>query len=218
MEHRGPATRLVTGRLSGRCRQLPLLVVAGIGLLLVACSGGEDDPGAEANGGEGVFAAIIREPLPADPGPDVEGLRMQESILADDRVTFADYERAVRATVECIREQGFAVDGPTRFPDAPIIVVEPGADPSMRFVWTFPDVPEQVVRDEVAEGCRAQWSYWVERAWELQNEPSEQDIQDWLERAWQCARDRDLALSDPPTEEDATAAIAAGCRPWEGSG
>jgi hypothetical protein len=187
-------------------------------LALVACSGSEDDIGAAATEADNPFSAIMREPLPADPGPDVGGLTMQESVLADGYLTFADYERAVRATVDCIREQGFAVDGPTRFPDAPFIVVVPGVDPSLRFVWTFEDVPDQGALDEVAESCRAQWSYWVEHAWDLQNEPSEQDIQAWLDRAWQCARDRDLPLSDPPTEDDATAAVAAGCRPWEGNG
>lgn len=161
---------------------------------------------------------VFTEPLPFDPGPDVGGLALQEVVFADGQVTFDEYERAMVATVQCMREEGFDVLGPLRYPEGPISIA-PGIDPRHRLGVLARNVPaaEDGRWDEVSGRCQAQWSYAIEQVYLRQFNPTEEEIRAWLERAWVCLEDQGIELSNPPTEQEAVRSVAYGCEPWEPS-
>lgn len=159
---------------------------------------------------------VFDEPLPADPGPDVGGQALQQEVFADGVVTFAEYERAMTAAIQCMRDEGFNVEGPLRYPEGGF-AVEAGVDPRIRlelFARDVPDDPDDRF-GQVHERCVAQWSYAIEQVWFRQNRPTEEEIRAWLERAWACRREKGLSISNPPTEEEAVHSVLYGCRPWE---
>ncbi len=157
----------------------------------------------------------FNEPLPFDPGPDVGGPALQREIFADGQVTFDEYERAVTAAIGCIRDEGFRVEGPLRYPDG-YIVVTPGSDPRRSLTYRIsPGDDPQDRAGEVDGRCQAQWSYAVSAVHVRQVEPTEDEIQSWLQRAWDCAREKGLPVSTPPTVKEATDAVVFDCRPWE---
>lgn len=162
---------------------------------------------------------VFDEPLPYDPGPDVGGLTLQREMLADGEVTFDEYERAFTAGVECMRAEGFDVRGPLRYPEGGISVAA-GHDPRNELGLLAYDITsaEDQRWSDVNQRCQVQWYYMVERVYLRQFAPTEEDIRAWLERAWDCAAASGLAVSDPPTEQEAVNAVMFGCRPWEAGG
>lgn len=153
--------------------------------------------------------------LPFDPGPDVGGTALQEEVFADGEVTFDEYERAMEAAVQCMRDEGFEVDGPLRYPDGPI-AIEPGMDPTQRLTLRARVANDPTDRfGEVNGRCLAQWAYAIEQEYLRPFEPTEAQIRDWLERAWTCLEERGGSVSSPPTAEEAMDAVRLGCRPWE---
>lgn len=162
---------------------------------------------------------VFDEPLPDDPGPDVGGRALQELVFADGEVTFAEYERATVAAIQCMRDEGFQVEGPLRYPDGGLLIVEPGHDPRLRLSLRADVGNDPTDRFGRVNGrCRAQWSYAIEQVYLRQFAPSEEEVRAWLERAWACGRERGLPLSNPPTENEALDAVGQGCRPWETGG
>lgn len=167
-------------------------------------------------GETGPTPLVFEGQLPADPGPDVGGLALQEDIFADGMITFAEYERAVTAGIQCMRDEGFDVEGPLRYP-AGYLLIAPGFDPRDRLTLRGINTEQADGLDRFGlanERCQAQWYYAVERLWDEQIEPTEDEIRAWLERAWGCAAEGGMPLSQPPTEDEAIAAVRAGCEPW----
>jgi len=174
--------------------------------------------GAVVGGGAGPDQALIEEalqaPLPTDPGSHVGGAALERQVFADGHVTFDEYERAVLSAIQCVRDQGFTVVGPYRYPEGPL-VYSPGEDPSYRLTYGVIDTADEPRQGEVLARCEAQWLYRIQYVWLGKHAPTAAETQAWLERAWACARARGVPLSEPPTEDDAMDAVAAGCRPWE---
>lgn len=90
----------------------------------------------------------------------------QRAILADGKVTFAEYERAVLATVDCLKREGLQVtpprprDGDKRFLSYQISMEgKSGQDVGQ--------IRGQV--DAVTQKCDAEFSKDVSRVWEFQN-------------------------------------------------
>ena len=174
-------------------------------LCLTAC-GGQTGP----------TPLVFEGRLPADPGPDEGGRALAEDIFADGEVTFDEYERAFTAGVQCMRDAGFEVEGPLRYPDGALLI-EPGVDPRNRLTLRALNTDRGDGIDHfgpVNERCEAQWYYAVERLWDEQWEPTQAEIDAWLERAWTCAGEMGLPLSSPPTDHEAMDAVAYGCQPW----
>ncbi len=159
---------------------------------------------------------VWNEPLPYDPGPDVGGLTLQREIFSDGKVTFDEYERAFTAGVECMRAEGFEVEGPLRYPEAPLAIA-PGTDPRHRLGLIARNIAaeEDERWSDVNQRCQVQWYYMVEQIYLRQFVPTEEETRAWLERAWACAEAKGVDLSDPPTEDEAVMAVGLGCRPWE---
>jgi hypothetical protein len=160
---------------------------------------------------------VLSEQLPSEPKPGVSVGVLEEEIFADYIVSSDEYERAILATIRCIRDQGFAVDGPLRYPDGPL-VLSPGEDPTVRLTWQYANIKDDTALQLVEDECRMQWSLRIERVWIGKHAPTESEVQAWLEKAWACAREKGLLLSEPPTEDDALSSTSYGCRPWEETG
>lgn len=190
-------------------------IVAGALAAVVAFAVGD---GAAVGGPAGPDQELIEEamraPLPGDPGPDVGGRALEREVFADGLVTFDEYERAVVAAIQCLRDEGFTVVGPYQYPEGPL-VYSPGDDPSIRLTYGVIDTGDEPRQGQALERCDAQWLYRIRYVWLGKHAASDAEIQAWLERAWACARQKGLPLSDPPTEEDADNAVFHGCRPWE---
>lgn len=197
------------------------LVMAFLSLLIVgACGTASEEPRNSASGSDSkLIAAVTAEALPAKPGPDAGGKALEEEIFSDGVVSFSEYERSVLAALQCVRDHGFEVEGPFRYPDPNAeIGIEPGADPTNHLTWHGINIEEDEQFGTVSGACQAQWSYRVEQVWLRKNAPTQDEIQAWLERAWECARKEGMSLSAPPTEEEAVMAVLHGCRPWESGG
>ncbi len=87
----------------------------------------------------------------------------QRAILADGTVTFAEYERAILATIDCLKREGFEVQGPMP------------RNGDKRFLGYQVHVTGQPVEnvDQAVMGamekCYAEFSKDVSRVWEFQN-------------------------------------------------
>lgn len=202
-----------------------LAVVVLVGGLLAGC-GGPESPGAPP-APQGV-SPLSRIPfdeisLGVDPGPDRGGRALKEEVFADGEVTFDEYERAMAAYAECLRDEGFDVRGPMPYGPDVGMSLSPGEDPRTHLIVILDEVLDAAADEwysEVDERCQEQWSFAIETVWREQNVATESDLQQWLERAWECARQRGTALSDPPTELEATLSamhgfFGDGCVPWD---
>lgn len=185
-------------------------------LVLAGCTPAGDSAGPSL---EDEACALVEEVLEAEPSYDPayheQGLEFQLPILADCVVTFAEYEQAVLAEVDCVRREGFEIEGPSSYPEGGMVVY-PGGDPRL-FLYTWAvNVHDDEAFDDVSARCDAQWSYWVKAVWSAQHAPTESEVQAWLERAWECAAEQGFPISDPPTLDDAANAVfpGSGCEPW----
>lgn len=162
--------------------------------------------------------------LNVDPGTDAGGRALKEEVFSDGVVTFDEYERAMNAYAQCVRDEGFEVRGPLSYPadDGTVAGFGPGEDPrDLLNVW-FPGVFDAAESDRLSNvdlRCQEQWSYAIQFIWREQNRATGVELQEWLERAWECARQRGTVLSDPPTEIEAMMSANDGhfdgCVPWE---
>ncbi len=190
-----------------------------LALLIVGCSGPIGDttvPAGEADpfglipdsGPHREFISYAVRMIDPDTRLTEESIAFHREVFADGELTAAEYERGVFADAECLTAQGFEVDGPYRG-----LVLVVGVDSSQILTFAATDAPGI---DEAWEECSRQWRYTVERVWNQILDPTEEEREIWLEAAWECARERGIPLSDPPTEDEALAVSGPEqCQPWE---
>lgn len=89
-----------------RWRHIDCLLVL---VLLVGCS--EGSGGADSTTGLSPISSIPFDEitLDVDPGPDQGGAALKAEVFADGVVTFDEYERAMNAYAQCVRDEGFAL-------------------------------------------------------------------------------------------------------------
>ncbi len=145
-----------------------------------------------------------------------ESLALEERVFADGEVTFAEYEEAMSATVVCLRDEGFVVEGPLRYGQGGFLVIAPGVDPSIHLSYFGVDVREPEY-SQAAELCDSRWRLRIETVWLGQHEPTAEQIQAWLDAAWECGAEKGISIHDPPDPSlDLSPVLAAGCQPWSG--
>lgn len=151
---------------------------------------------------EAIRAILATELPPVDPGPDDGGLTMQERILADGLVTADEYRHAMQATVTCVEDAGFeaAVTDDSVF--------DPSVPPGLVLGHTITVPTNGPDPGELLEQCRAQWSWQVEQIWLAQVLPPSAEREQAWQRFWDCVRDQGVHLSDPPTAQQRTQAMA----------
>ena len=162
---------------------------------------------------------MFSEWLPYDPGPDVGGLTLQKQMFSDGEVTFAEYEQAMTAGIQCMRDEGFQVEGPLRYPDGGY-ELEVGYDPTheLNLLAYGISQADDARWSDVNQRCQAQWYEAVQGAYLAQFVVTGAELRAWLERAWTCAKEKGRELSNPPTESEALDSVVFGCRPWEDGG
>ncbi len=131
----------------------------------------------------------------------------QSGILADGEVTFAEYEQAVLATVECLRDRGVEVVGPYRESDAgryggSLFVIGP-RDLSRFYLWDLRSPTLEGIEEAEAanEECRREYFDWVEIVYADSNEPTQAEWADWYRRLQTCleANGVEVPADDPTT-------------------
>lgn len=185
-------------------------------------------PSAETNDGNGASAAttdgILGGSGPSETSaptrvPDSRGLAFQEAILSDGVVTFAEYERAVFAEVDCLERLGLVVRGPATWPDGPVLNISVGADPRLEYTFVYlGDLTAET--DVAAQGCQYDWSWDVTLRWQEQNQPTERQAAQWFQSAIDCGLAHGVVFSNPPKEEEVVEVPLKfeDCRPWEAMG
>jgi hypothetical protein len=145
------------------------------------------------------------DPVRQDGGFDVAQVaaattQFQRELLADGTVTFAEYERATLATIDCLEDAGLVVDGPyprngvdTRF---------------LEFSYGFDEIPSDQLeftnQRMVAAGdaCEREFRFDVARVWEYQHllTPEERERQRVL--LIDCLQVAGVDIADSATDED----------------
>ena len=121
-----------------------------------------------------------------------EGLPpFQREILADGVVTFAEYERAVFRTVQCIRELGYHVDGPKL-----------GARGVFYEYWVTVGPAGSEATSEAQDRCDAEYLAWVDFAWAKENELTGAELEAELERLGTCLREAGVEVPAEATVDD----------------
>lgn len=190
-----------------------------VALACAACATGppsaSDDPApAPASSEQEADAGV--EPMRADArslgdGSGTDGSTFQSELLADGEVTAEEYQAALRAAVECIRDEGFAVT----FPDPnQRVVVDVAIDPDELLSFSVL-VPEGSDPSDLVRRCQREWSTQVELAWQEQLTPPDDQRDRMVQAALACGRERGLQRTGSD-ETDAFLAVAElDCRPWE---
>jgi hypothetical protein len=159
---------------------------------------------------------VRNSPTADDPGPDEGGAAFEAAVFADGRVTFAEYERAINETVECIRRVGLTVEGPFRqtSPGAAFLSLRPGYDYGlfMTFHHVVIDAEDDRRWSVESARCQAQWSDKIEQVWLEQLRPTETQIQKWWDNLYGCAAEMEIP------QEYAEVAAVLQCQPWKNGG
>ncbi len=121
-----------------------------------------------------------------------EGLPpFQREILSDGVVTFAEYERAVFRTVQCLRELGYEVDGP-----------ELGARGLFYDYWVTVGPEGSAATSEAQDRCDEEYLRSVAFAWARQNELTGAELEAELERLRACLGEAGVEVAADATVED----------------
>ncbi|MTV27631.1 hypothetical protein FTX61_19760 [Nitriliruptoraceae bacterium ZYF776] len=162
-----------------------------------------------------VEATVAATPADAGPAPDGptsdDGQAFQDALLEDGRVSRQDYESAVGAAVQCIRDAGFKVEFPAEDQQ---VVVDIAIDPDELLTFSV-HVPAGVETGDRVLRCQQTWSMQVEYAWQEQLAPSDQERERAIEAALECGRERGQELTGSEETDAFRAVRERDCRPWE---
>ncbi len=152
------------------------VVVLLAGLALAACAGETPE-----------------SPLPADLARALESTsEFQREILKDGNVTHEEYERAVYATVQCMR------DGGIRISQEPYETWRGQLD----FAWETRNEEEDALSARVHEECRAEHNDLVSIQYFYQVRPTEKERAEARIALIECLRSAGVQLSSDPTGEE----------------
>lgn len=140
-----------------------------------------------------------------------DSVAFHREIFADGTVDRAEYERAVFAAAECMGDLGYNIEGPFQYGPNTGEFVTVGSNPADHMYYWAINAPPTFDAD--IEVCQELWEFTISEVWNAVNLPTEAERQAWLEAAWNCARERGLTLSEPPTELEAMQ-VASECEPW----
>lgn len=198
-------------RIPQQRRALPWLGLLMIGVTACGVLPGEGEHTAESRSA----VATGVEHREDDEGPydrdsDGAGRAFQDDLLEDGHVTRDEYEAAVTATVDCIREAGLRVD----FPSDGEVIIDVAVDPAELLTFAV-HVPDGVHSGDTAARCQAEWSFRVEQAWQDQLTPAEEERRKAVEAALACGRERGQEVTGSEERDAFQAVMEHGCRPWE---
>lgn len=131
---------------------------------------------------------------------------------AQQTVTFADYERAVVRTIQCVREEaGVEVNGPLVASAENGVSIVPGYDPRdyLSWTWVVPEDPEEEARVSlIADRCQERYQTPIEEKWLAQRAPTQEEVEAWYERAEACVRSQGEDFAQDPEEQEILDALS----------
>ncbi len=153
---------------------------------------------ANANGGEWLFSALAAVVLLGCSSSELaerdervqqqlsEDARAataeQQEVLTDEKISYAEYEQAVLATIECLEDEGLVVDGPHED------LVNPG---QLVFGYGGTETAEQLDGlDPIYNRCYRQHLSVIDAAYAFQNRPTEEEEQERDFAIASCMRER----------------------------
>lgn len=100
----------------------------------------------------------------------------QRAVLRDGHLTFAEYERSVLATMECLRAEGVTIR------------TEPAPCPEpWRLTFSFSAGPNLDRVNAIYDRCYDDHQSYVDYVWAVMNEPTEEELIDAREQVVECA-------------------------------
>jgi len=171
--------------MSGAIRVATMGVVAL--LALAACTStepsGKSRPNAES---------LQQEILSLHGRASSSGLDFQADLLADGVIDYQEYEKAVLATISCLRDQGFDVIGPV-----------PASGGELDYSYGGASTLEESERQgAVGVDCEETYLNYVAAAYASVIAPSAEERQERLVSYAQCLRDAGVDLPDIVTEAE----------------
>jgi hypothetical protein len=145
------------------------------------------------------------EPGRQDGGFDVEQVaaattQFQRELLADGEVTFAEYERATLATIDCLESAGLVVEGP-----------HPRNGVDSRFLeysYGFDEIPRDQLEFTnqrmfaLGDACEREFRFDVARVWEHQHLLTPEERERQRELLIDCLQAGGVEIADNATDED----------------
>ena len=185
----------------GSMRWLAITLVALVGAVALACGG--DGAAPLPAGPASPPAAASVSPAGGSNTPGSSG-DFQQQILADGKVTFDEYERAVLAMVACAKEAGFAPQE------------EPKPDRRGVYYLSFAQDlagADEARREEASNAIRQCYRTYfttVQDAFRRQVAPSESELQRARNDLGACLRDNGIAAPERPSSADWSAYMRPG--------
>lgn len=129
----------------------------------------------------------------------------QRDLIEDGRLTFAEYEAAAFATVDCLERAGYTVFHVPGELEHDRTNATPGPGLSARGRYKF-DVgaasSERAGLLEASGRCRAEYFDLLDLIWAEHTAPSEQDLQRGRAMIGACLRDKGLTIPDNPSQQE----------------
>ncbi len=182
------ATTRPSTRINMKHRYLVLCAIAAFSVLISACDGGSssgDVPVPKAS----VDAMLWKYAWEI-------GSASQRAALADGELTFAEYEAAAMATVQCIDDAG--MQGEAKL-DPKTGVYSLGAR------WqsdAVPDAAENGKRQEATDACYKDHWNAINQAWSAARQPSEADLARARAALGACLRENGADVPENPSSDD----------------
>lgn len=114
----------------------------------------------------------------------------QKAVLRDGELTAAEYERAVLATLQCLRDEGI------------VIRTEPAIDETgwrIRYeISGGPDIASVERTSAIYDACLDEHQTYIEHVWSVMNGPTEAEWQAAVELLFECLAEASESGAVPP--------------------
>lgn len=174
------------------------LTAAALLVALAGCSGGSKGPPSSLATDDGItpFAQLIAQ-MPGGSGDTSSIIAaapvFERDILADGKVTFDEYQKAVFATVQCAKAHGI------------VYLNDPTLGPGKKFTYlmSFGQTADEAQSLHKAyDACYQQYQYLIDIAWTIENKPTQETLNKATSTFASCLRDAGVTLPDSPSTAD----------------
>jgi hypothetical protein len=155
-----------------------------------------------SSGGEPQDQSEDSVPRGDPPKPYGQVSAFQEEILADDVVTFEEYERAAFAATDCMKAAGVDVRGPFLESEAYLLgyflYLRGEIDKSKLYGWAIAAPTEEAAAaaDVIRESCRAEYFHHVDALYRYLNQATVEEIDAYYEELVACLKRAGVDVGD----------------------
>lgn len=178
-------------------------------LCLVACSG----PGGSVDNGWGNRLVAAVDEAKSIGASAAQIALLEEAANSPEGLTFAHYEAAVNSTLECMRDQGLTVNGPTLIRQREIDVLNYSAGAGSGL---DDDAAYTVIEEcERTHGILV-WSLWTNQPSTLQRR--DEIFNEYMPAMITCLQDHSVGIDDDATRPEVEEAVSALIQSVSGEG